>query len=225
MTPPEEVLRIAIAGLRSGIQVETHAIGDRGNRVALDQYEKAFATVPAAERPVADPRFRIEHAQVVADADIARFSKLGVIASMQTSHAISDMLFAPARLGPGRIGGAYAWRKFLDAGAMIAGGTDAPVEAGDPRVEFYAAVARRTLEGFAGPDWGLDQRLTREEALAILTRNAAYAAFEERDRGSIERGKLADFSVFSADWMTIPEAEIPRSEAVMTVVGGEVVWE
>jgi predicted amidohydrolase YtcJ len=174
---------------------------------------------------VADPRFRIEHAQVVADADIARFSKLGVIASMQTSHAISDMLFAPARLGPGRIGGAYAWRKFLDAGAMIAGGTDAPVEAGDPRVEFYAAVARRTLEGFAGPDWGLDQRLTREEALAILTRNAAYAAFEERDRGSIERGKLADFSVFSADWMTIPEAEIPRSEAVMTVVGGEVVWE
>jgi predicted amidohydrolase YtcJ len=225
VTPPEEILRIAVAGLRRGIQVETHAIGDRGNRVALDQYEKAFATVSAAERPVADPRFRIEHAQVVADADIPRFAKLGVIASMQTSHAISDMLFAPARLGPGRIGGAYAWRKVLDAGGMIAGGTDAPVEAGDPRVEFYAAIARRTLEGFAGPDWGLDQRLTREEALAILTRNAAHAAFEERDRGSIEPGKLADFSVFSADWMKVPEAEIPRSEAVMTVIGGEVVWE
>ncbi len=170
--------------MRRGIQVETHAIGDRGNRVALDQYEKAFAAVPAAERPVADPRFRIEHAQVVADADIPRFAKLGVIASMQTSHAISDMLFAPARLGPERIGGAYAWRKFLDAGATIAGGTDAPVEAGDPRVEFYAAIARRTLEGFAGPDWGLDQRLTREEAFAILTRNAAYAAFQEKDRGT-----------------------------------------
>jgi predicted amidohydrolase YtcJ len=225
VTPPEEILRIAVAGLRRGIQVETHAIGDRGNRVALDQYEKAFATVSAAERPVADPRFRIEHAQVVADADIPRFAKLGVIASMQTSHAISDMLFAPARLGPGRIGGAYAWRKVLDAGGMIAGGTDAPVEAGDPRVEFYAAIARRTLEGFAGPDWGLDQRLTREEALAILTRNAAHAAFEERDRGSIEPGKLADFSVFSADWMKVPEAEIPRSEAVMTVIGGEVVFE
>jgi predicted amidohydrolase YtcJ len=225
VTPPEEILRIAVAGLRRGIQVETHAIGDRGNRVALDQYEKAFATVSAAERPVADPRFRIEHAQVVADADIPRFAKLGVIASMQTSHAISDMLFAPARLGPGRIGGAYAWRKVLDAGGMIAGGTDAPVEAGDPRVEFYAAIARRTLEGFAGPDWGLDQRLTREEALAILTRNAAHAAFEERDRGSIDPGKLADFSVFSADWMKVPEAEIPRSEAVMTVIGGEVVWE
>jgi predicted amidohydrolase YtcJ len=225
VTTPEEVLRVSIAALRRGIQVETHAIGDRGNRVALDQYEKAFAAVPATERPLADPRFRIEHAQVVADADIPRFAKLGVIASMQTSHAISDMLFAPARLGPDRIGGAYAWRKFLDAGALVAGGTDAPVEAGDPRVEFYAAIARRTLEGFAGPDWGLDQRLTRAEALAILTENAAYAAFQEKDRGTIEPGKLADFSVFSADWMQVPEAEIPRSEAVMTVIGGEVVWE
>jgi predicted amidohydrolase YtcJ len=224
VTQPEEILRIATAALRRGIQVETHAIGDRGNRVALDQYEKAFAAVPAAERPVADPRFRIEHAQVVADADIPRFAKLGVIASMQTSHAISDMLFAPARLGPARIGGAYAWRKFLDAGATIAGGTDAPVEAGDPRVEYYAAVARRTLEGFAGPDWGLDQRLTRDEALAILTTGAAYAAFQEKDRGTIEPGKLADFSVYSSDWTTVPEAEIPRSKPVMTVIGGEVVW-
>ena len=225
VTPPEEILRIAIVALRRGIQVETHAIGDRGNRVALDQYEKAFAAVPAGDRPVADPRFRIEHAQVLADADIPRFAKLGVIASMQTSHAISDMLFAPARLGPERIGGAYAWRKVLDAGGLIAGGTDAPVEAGDPRVEFYAAITRRTLEGFAGPDWGLDQRLTREEALAILTRGAAYAAFGERDRGTIEAGKLADFSVYSSDWMEIPEAEIPRSRAEMTVISGEVVWQ
>ncbi len=225
VTPPEEILRIAIVALRRGIQVETHAIGDRGNRVALDQYEKAFAAVPAGDRPVADPRFRIEHAQVLADAEIPRFAKLGVIASMQTSHAISDMLFAPARLGPERIGGAYAWRKVLEAGGLIAGGTDAPVEAGDPRVEFYAAITRRTLEGFAGPDWGLDQRLTREEALAILTRGAAYAAFGEKDRGTIEAGKLADFSVYSSDWMEIPEAEIPRSRVEMTVISGEVVWQ
>jgi len=225
VTPPEEVYRIAVAGLRRGIQVETHAIGDRGNRVALDQYEKAFAAVPAAERPVADPRFRIEHAQVLADSEVPRFAKLGVIASMQTSHAISDMLFAPARLGPERIGGAYAWRKVLDAGGRIAGGTDAPVEAGDPRVEFYAAITRRTLEGFAGPDWGLDQRLTREEALGILTQGGAYAAFEEGERGTIEAGKLADFSVYDADWMTAPEAAIPRSQPLMTVIGGEVVWE
>ncbi len=225
VTPPEEIFRISVAGLRRGIQVETHAIGDRGNGVALDQYEQAFAAVPAAERRVADPRFRIEHAQVLADADIPRFAKLGVIASMQTSHAISDMLFAPARLGPGRIGGAYAWRKVLDAGAWIAGGTDAPVEAGDPRVEFYAAITRRTLEGFAGPDWGLDQGLTREEALGILTKGGAYAAFEERERGTIEPGKLADFSVYDSDWMAVPEAEIPRSRPVMTVIGGEVAWQ
>ncbi len=224
VTPPDEILRIAIAGLKSGIQIETHAIGDRGNRVVLDQYEKAFAAVPVSDRPVADPRFRIEHAQVVAAADMPRFAKLGVIASMQTSHVISDMLFAPSRLGPERISGAYAWRSLMDAGARIAGGTDAPVEQGDPRVEFYAAVARRTLEGFAGPDWGLDQRLTRDEALAILTTGAAYAAFEDKDRGSIEPGKLADFSVFSADWMRIPEAGIPRSQAVMTVIGGEIVF-
>lgn len=225
VTPPEEILRISIAGLKSGIQIETHAIGDRGNRLVLDQYEKAFATVPASERPVADPRFRIEHAQVVAATDMPRFAKLGVIASMQTSHAISDMLFAPARLGPDRIAGAYAWRSLMDAGALIAGGSDAPVEQGDPLVEFYAAVARRTLEGFAGPDWGLDQRLTRAEALAVLTTGPAYAAFEEKDRGTIAPGKLADFSVFSADLMQIPETEIPLARAVMTVIGGEIVYQ
>ncbi len=225
VTAPEEVLRISIAGLRNGIQIETHAIGDRGNRLALDQYEKAFAAVPESERAIANPRFRIEHAQVVAAEDMPRFAKLGVIASMQTSHAISDMLFAPARLGPARIAGAYAWRSLLDAGARIAGGSDAPVEQGDPLIEFYAAVARRTLDGFAGPDWGLDQRLTREEALAVLTSGPAYAAFEEQDRGTIAAGKLADFSVFSADLMQIPEAAIPRARAVMTVIGGEVVYE
>ena len=201
------------------------AINDRGNRVALDQYERAFESVPVAQRPVPEPRFRIEHAQVVAPADMPRFARLGVIASMQTSHAISDMLFAPARLGPGRIAGAYAWRSLLDAGATIAGGSDAPVEAGDPLVEFYGAVARRTLEGFAGPDWGLDQRLSRDEALAVLTSGPAFAAFEEDVRGTITPGKLADFSVFSADLMTIPEAGMPEARAVMTVIGGEIAWQ
>jgi predicted amidohydrolase YtcJ len=160
--------------------------------------------------------------QVIGAADLPRFRQLGVVASMQTSHAISDMLFAPARLGPARIAGAYAWRSLLDAGAVIAGGSDAPVEAGDPRVEFYAAVARRTLEG---PDWGLDQRLTRAEALGILTRGPAWAAFEESERGTIAPGRQADFSVFSADLMTIPEAEIPEVRAVLTVIGGEIVYQ
>jgi len=222
--PPEDVLGIAIAGLRNGIQVQTHAIGDRGNRIVLDQYEKAFLAVPPGERAIPDPRFRIEHAQVVDAADIPRFARLGVIASMQTSHAISDLLFAPTRLGPERIAGAYAWRSLLDSGAVIAGGSDAPVEAGDPRVEFYAAVARRTLEGFAGPGWGLDQRLTRKQALGVLTRGPALAAFEEHERGTIAPGKFADFSVFATDLMTIPEAEIPRAQVVMTVIGGEIVY-
>jgi hypothetical protein len=225
INPPEVVLRMATAGLMSGIQIQTHAIGDRGNRLVLDQYERAFASVPPEKRAIADPRYRIEHAQVVDQADMPRFAANGVIASMQTSHAISDMLFAPARLGPGRIAGAYAWRSLMNAGARLAGGSDAPVEQGDPLVEFYAAVARRTLDGFAGPDWGLDQRLTRDEALAVLTSGPAYAAFEEKERGTIAIGKLADLSVFSADLMEIPEKEIPQARALLTVIAGDVVYD
>lgn len=222
--PPDVILRIATAALKSGVQVETHAIGDRGNRLVLDAYEKAMAAVPPAERPVAEPRFRIEHAQVLDSADIPRFARLGVIASMQTSHAISDMFFAPQRLGPERIKGAYAWRRLLDAGAILTGGTDAPVEQGTPLIEFYAAVTRRTLDGYAGPDWGLDQRLTREEALGLLTYWPAYAAFQEKERGTIEAGKLGDFTVLSSDIMQVPDAEIPQARVVMTIIGGEVAY-
>jgi predicted amidohydrolase YtcJ len=222
---PGEVLRIAKSALRSGVQLQTHAIGDRANRLVLDLYEQAFASVPPSERAVAEPRFRIEHAQVLAPADIPRFAKLGVIASMQTSHAISDMFFAPSRLGPDRIKGAYAWRSLLDAGAIITGGSDAPVEQGDPIIEFYAAVTRRAQDGYAGADWGLDQRMTREEALRILTIAPAYAAFQEQERGTIEEGKLADFTVLSADIMQVPDAEILKSRVAMTVIGGEVVFD
>ena len=222
---PDEILRIATAALKNGIQVETHAIGDRGNRLVLDLYEKALARVPVPQRAVAEPRFRIEHAQVLAPEDIGRFAKLGVIASMQTSHAISDMYFAPSRLGPDRIKGAYAWRSLLDAGAIITGGSDAPVEQGDPIIEFYAAVTRRTLDGHAGPDWGLEQRLTRAEALRLLTYWPAYAAFQEKERGTIEAGKLADFTVLSADIMQVPDAEILRVRVVYTIIGGQVVYE
>ena len=222
---PDEILRIATAALKSGIQVEIHAIGDRGNRLVLDLYEKAFASVPPSERAVIEPRFRIEHAQVLAPDDIPRFAKLGVIASMQTSHAISDMYFAPSRLGPDRIKGAYAWRSLLDAGAIITGGSDAPVEQGDPIIEFYAAVTRRTLDGYAGPDWGLEQRLTREEALRMLTYWPAFAAFQEKERGTIEVGKLADFTVLSADILQVPDAQILKARVAMTIVGGEVVYQ
>ena len=203
----------------------THAIGDRGNRVTLDLYEKAFAVVPAAERRVTDPRWRIEHAQVIHASDIPRFGKLGVIASMQPSHAISDLYFAPKRLGPARLGGAYAWRSLIDAGATVVGGSDAPVERGEPLIEFYAAVARRSLDGFANADWHAEQRVSRAEALKMFTLWPARASFEEKERGSIEVGKVADLTVLSADIMEIPEAEILRARCTMTVVGGEVVGE
>ena len=222
---PDVILRIATTALKSGIQVETHAIGDRGNRLVLDAYEQALASVPAAERRITEPRFRVEHAQVLDASDIPRFAELGVIASMQTSHAISDMYFAPRRLGPDRVKGAYAWRRLLDAGAILTGGSDAPVEQGNPLIEFYAAVARRTLDGYAGPDWGLDQRLRREEAFRLLTYWPAYAAFQEKERGTIEAGKLADFTVLSSDIMQVPDAEILKTRVVLTIIGGEVVYQ
>ncbi len=222
----EDELRPFLAdALRRGIQVQSHAIGDRGNRLMLDLYEKTFAAVPAKERKVADPRWRIEHAQIIDPADIPRFGRLGVIASMQPSHAIGDLYFAPKRLGPARLAGAYAWQSLLQSGAVIAAGSDAPVERGEPMIEFYAAVARRSLDGFANADWHPEQRLTRAQALRAMTAGAAFAAFEENERGTIAVGQRADFTVLSADIMQIPEAEILQTKCLMTIVGGEVVYE
>jgi len=167
--------------LREGVQIQTHAIGDRANRMILDLYEEAFEKVPAAKRKVADPRWRIEHAQVVHPDDIPRFAALKVIPSMQASHAITDFHFAKSRLGEERLKGAYAWKSMLNAGAIIAGGSDAPVEKGDPMVEFYAAIARKDLNGFSAEYWHPEEALTREEALKTLTIWPAYASFEEDD--------------------------------------------
>lgn len=224
MKSEAELRPFLAAALRRGIQVQTHAIGDRGNRLMLDLYERVFAEVPAADRPVPEPRWRLEHAQIVDRADLPRFAQLKVIASMQPSHAIGDLFFAPKRLGPQRLDGAYAWQSLLQSGALIAAGSDAPVERGEPMIEFYAAIARRSLDGFANDDWRPAQRLTREQALRALTLDAAYAAFEEHERGSIEPGKRADFTVLSADIMRIPEADIPKTRCRLTIVGGEVVY-
>jgi predicted amidohydrolase YtcJ len=210
--------------LRRGIQIETHAIGDRGNRIMLDLYERAFAAVPVSQRAVAEPRWRIEHAQILSPADIPRFAHLGVIASMQPSHAISDLFFAPSRLGPERLAGAYAWRSLLDSGAVVAAGTDAPVEKGDPLIEFYAAVTRRSLQGFADDNWHLEQRVSRDQALRMLTLSPAFAAFQEKERGSIEPGKLADFTAVSSDILQIPEAQILQAHVLLTLIGGQVVY-
>ncbi|MFN2499918.1 MAG: amidohydrolase [Pyrinomonadaceae bacterium] len=226
LTIKEETLQpILQQALRAGIQVETHAIGDRGNRFVIDEYEKALKAVPKAEWKVKEPRWRVEHSQIVNPADIPRFAKLGVIPSMQPSHAIGDLHFAPARLGIERLKGAYAWQSFVKSGSIIPGGSDAPVERGEPMIEFYAAVARKDLKGFSGAGWHPEEALTREQAIKMFTIWAAYAAFEEQLRGSIEVGKLADFTVLSADIMKIPEAEILKTRCLMTIIGGEIVFE
>jgi len=216
-----------VSALEKGIQVETHAIGDGGNRLVLDLYAAAFEAVPNGEkRRVKEPRWRNEHSQIVDPADIPRFKELGVIPSMQPSHAIGDLYFAPARLGTRRLAGAYAWKSFLDLELPVAGGSDAPVERGEPMIEFYAAVSRRDIRGNAGPDslWHPEQKVSREEALKMFTRYAAYAAFEEDKRGSVAKGRWADLTILDRDIMTVPEAEILGARAVMTVIAGEIVF-
>jgi predicted amidohydrolase YtcJ len=220
----EETVPLMIEALRHGIQVNMHAIGDRGNRLLLDWYETAFAAVPLEERKIAEPRWRDEHTQHLNPDDLPRFVALGVIPSMQPSHAIGDLHFAPSRLGSERLQGAYAWRALIDSGVIIAGGTDAPVERGDPRIEFYAAVARQDLEGFSGSGWHLEQAVSRAEALKMFTLWPAIASFAENDLGTIEVGKLADFSVFSKDFMSVEPAEILAAETVLTVVDGHLVY-
>ena len=221
----EEMLPMLIEALRKGIQIEVHAIGDRANRTILDWYEKALKAVPADQRKIREPRWRVEHAQIVSAQDIPRFAKLGIIPSMQPSHAIGDLHFAPSRLGLKRLEGAYAWQSFIKSGSIIAGGSDAPVERGEPMIEFYAAVARKDQKGYSGEGWHPEQAATREQALKMFTIWAAYAAFEEKLKGSIEVGKLADLTVLSADIMKIAEPEILKTRCVMTVIGGEVVFE
>src|SRR5215216_392963 len=221
----EELRPMLVEALRKGVQVETHAIGDRANRFVLDEYEAALKAVPAAERKIADPRWRIEHSQIVNPADIPRFAKLGVIPSMQPSHAIGDLFFAPSRLGIKRLAGSYAWESFIKSGIVVPGGSDAPVERGEPMIEFYAAVARKDQKGFSGEGWHPEEAVTREQALKMFTTWPAYAAFEEKLRGTIEVGKLADLTILSADIMTIPAPEILKTRCVMTVINGEIVFE
>jgi predicted amidohydrolase YtcJ len=230
LTQKEAELRPIFDGaLRRGVQIETHAIGDRANRLILDLYEAAFKAAPYGTTPplktARDVRWRVEHAQILSASDLPRFAKLGVIASMQPSHAISDLFFAPSRLGKERLAGAYAWQSLLKSGAVICGGSDAPVERGEPMIEFYAAVARKSIKGESADGWHPEQAVSREQALKMFTMSAAYAAFEEKDKGSIEIGKLADLTVLTKDIMKIPEPEILTTTCAMTVIGGEVVYE
>ena len=212
----EDITGTAEVAIRHGFQVNTHAIGDRANREVLDIYEKVFAANPDAT----DLRWRIEHAQHLNPADVGRFAELDVIASMQGVHATSDGPWLADRLGQARmIATSYVWRHILDAGVMIANGTDVPVEHISPIASFFSSVSRRMNNGevLSG-----EHRMTREEALESYTINNAYAAFEEHLKGSLTPGKLADIVVLSQDILTIPEDDIPATEVVYTIVGGEV---
>ncbi len=221
---PAQAMGLYRAALRSGIQITTHAIGDRGNASVLDWYGEVFESTPRDQWASADPRWRIEHAQVLRPADFARFAAIPVIASMQPSHAIGDLHFAPARLGDQRLDGAYAWASLAEAGVRLAGGSDAPVERGDPLIEFYAAVARRDLSGHQGEDWRGHEALSRDQALALFTTGPAYASFREGELGMIREGFIADLSVFDIDLMSVPEAAIPEGRALLTLIDGEIVF-
>ncbi len=221
----EETLPVLEEALKKGIQIQTHAIGDKGNRITLDWYQEAFNSIVDEERKVIDPRWRIEHSQIITKEDQIRFRDMEIIASMQPSHAIGDLHFAPSRLGMQRVGNGYVWRNLIDLGVVVAGGSDAPVEIGDPRIEFYAAVARKDLDGFYDKGWHLEQAVTREEALKMFTIWPAFAAFQEDINGTIEVGKLADLTIFSKDIMKVPEEEILEAQVVMTIVNGKIVFE
>ena len=218
----DTVLAIARAGLQHGFQVCSHAIGDRANREVLDRYEVALKENPAKAN---DHRFRIEHAQHLHPNDIPRFEELGVIPAMQAIHMSSDRPWAIERLGKKRIEeGAYMWQSLLKTGARIVNGTDAPVESLNPIPSFYASVTRKTLKGDPEGGYEPEEKMTREQALKSYTIDAAYGAFQEEVLGSIEKGKYADFTVFSQDIMTVDEDRLLDTEVVMTLVDGVVVY-
>ena len=216
---PEDIAGTAELAIKHGYQVNTHAIGDRANREVLDIYERTFKANPGRT----DLRWRIEHAQHIHPTDVPRFKQLGVIASMQGIHAVSDGPWIEAKLGPARTKAeSYLFRQLWDQGTIINNGTDVPVEDANPIPSFYGAVSRKVKDGSV---FLPEQRLTRAEALQSYTLNSAYAAFQEKDLGSITVGKLADITVLSKDVMTIPEAEIPTAEVLYTILGGKVKYQ
>ncbi|MEM7550806.1 MAG: amidohydrolase family protein [Bacteroidota bacterium] len=222
-TSMETVEEIAKNGLQKGFQVNTHAIGDRTNREVIDRYEIAFQEYPEKAE---DHRFRIEHAQHINADDILRFSNLGIIPSMQAIHMSSDRPWAIDRLGEERIlEGAYVWQKLIKSGSRIINGSDVPVEPIDPIASLYASIFRKTLEGEPESGYEPDQSMTRIQALESYTINGAYGAFEEDIKGTIEVGKLADFTVFDRDLLIVPEEDFLDTEVLMTIVGGEVLYE
>ena len=202
-----------------GLQAGVHAIGDAANRLVLDAYEQVLS-----EYPENAGRHRIEHAQILDPQDIPRFAQLGVIAAMQPTHATSDMYWADERLGADRLAGAYAWKSLLDSGAMLAFGSDFPVEEVNPMLGIHAAVTRQDQQGWPEGGWQAQERISRKEAIRAFTRDAAYAGFMEDQVGSLEKGKRADFIVLEEDILEIPAEKIPAIRVLQTWVDGKQVF-
>jgi hypothetical protein len=239
LVDPDSLRHEMETALDAGFQCAVHAIGDRGNRLLLDTWASIRTAradlaggfpVPAApltalgELPATRPAVRLEHAQILAPEDVARVGALGILAGMQPTHCTSDMPWAPERLGPLRMAGAYAWRSVIDAGAVLAAGSDFPVESHDPRYGLYAAVTRRQPDGTPALGWSPEERLSREEALAAFTAAPAYASGDLRDLGTLTPGKLADFVIFDRNLITCDPPEILTARTLLTAVGGRLRW-
>ena len=223
-TTKAELMPVLEGALRNGLQILTHVIGDRAVSVTLDWYQEAWDALPRSDWQREDLRWRLEHAQIIPIKDQQRLQDMNVIASMQPSHAIGDLNFAPARLGLERLQYAYPWQPLLERGVKIVAGSDAPVEAGDPRIEFYAAITRQRLNGTSGAGWHPEYAVSREDALRMFTLWPAYSTFQEGRRGSISVGKQADLSIFDTDFLRAKPAAILNAKTVMTVVNGRIAY-
>jgi predicted amidohydrolase YtcJ len=218
----ESLSAVCRQALDHNFQVCTHAIGDRGNHIMLNIYERVFNAVKGDH---SDQRWRIEHVQVLLPFDNNRFIRIGILPSMQPTHATSDMPWAETRLGPERIKNAYAWRSILQTGAHIIGGSDFPVESVNPLFGIYAAITRQDKNGYPESGWYSGQKMTREEAVRAFTSWAAYGAFQENEKGTIETGKMADLTVLSNNIMTIAPKQILDTHVEMTIVNGIIVYQ
>lgn len=218
-TTPAHIRELADSSLKYGFQLGVHAIGDRANRLVLDAFEAALKA-----NPQPDPRFRIEHSQIIDPADIPRFKSIGIIPSMQASHQTSDMYWAGERLGEQRLAGAYAWQSLLKTGVIIPNGSDFPVEFVNPLISFHSAISRQDEKNWPDGGWRPAEVMTRDQALLSMTLWPAMAAFQEAEMGSLTAGKRADFVVLDKDIMTVPATEVLSTQVVATFVGGKAVY-
>lgn len=223
-TTKVELMPVLEQSLKSGWQVMTHVIGDRALSITLDWYKEAWDALAKEQWNKKDLRWRLEHAQIIPPTEQERLVDMKIIPSMQPSHAIGDLNFAPSRLGPERLSYAYPWQMLIDKGLTIVAGSDAPVEVGDPRIEFYAAISRTRLDGTSGEGWHPELAVSREDALKMLTIWPAYAAFTNTEQGSIELGKQADLSIFDIDFMQAEKQKILEAKTKATIVNGVITY-